>query len=131
LRRRSPGDNRPDQGDIGGAQIPQCCIKAAPGTPRATGRSALSVAARSACVCTRAVALLRLADLERTTAEVGAVQGLRGARGISARHLDKTEATRTTGIAIADQRELFNGSMRREKGAHGILGGRKGKISNV
>lgn len=131
MPRRSPGRNRPDQPDIGGAQTPQCCLKAAPGSRKQQGRTDLSVAARSASVGSGAIALLRLADLEGTAAEIGAVQGLRGSRGISARHLDETEATRTTRIAIADERELFNGSVRREKGAHSILGGRKGKITNV
>src|SRR6266436_1979881 len=71
-----------------------------------------SVAARSACVCGRAVAFLRLADLERPASEVRSVQRLRGARRVFMRHLHKTEAARATGVAIVDQGERFYDSVR-------------------
>jgi hypothetical protein len=92
---------------------------------------ATSLAARVACVCARAGTLLGLANLESPASEVGAVQRLGGAHGVCARHLDETKAARATGVAIVDQGELFNGTVRREQGAYGILGGGKGKISNV
>src|SRR5260370_41760981 len=71
-----------------------------------------SVAARSASVCNRAVAFLRLADLEDPAFAVRSVQRLRGARGVFIRHLHEAEAARATGIAIVDQGEPFHGSVR-------------------
>ena len=71
-----------------------------------------SVAARSASVCDRAVALLRLADLEGPAFAVRPVQRLRGTRGVFIRHLHEAEAARATGVAIVDQGESFNGSVR-------------------
>src|SRR5260370_19379435 len=92
----------------------------------ATVAEPTSVAARSASVCGRAVAFLRLADLEGPASEVRSVQRLGGARRIFMRHLHETEAARATSVAIVDQGELFYGSVRLEQCADGILCGCEG-----
>src|SRR3979411_3154279 len=97
----------------------------------ATVAAPTSVAAWSASVCGRAVAFLRLADLEGPASEVRSVQRLRGARRIFMRHLHTTEAAGSTGVPTVDRGEPFYDSVRLEQGAHGILGGCEGKISNV
>src|SRR4029077_15623804 len=91
-----------------GAALPKAAL-CARGT---TVAEPTSVAARSACVCGRAVAFLRLADLEGPASEVRSVQRLRGARRIFMRHLYKAEAARAAGVAIVDQGELFYDSVR-------------------
>lgn len=97
-------------------------------------RESILVAARSAALAATTaatLALLGLADFQRTAVEVLAVERLGGAGGIGARHFHETEATRAAGIAVVDQSDLFNGSMGCEEGANRIFGGREGKISNV
>jgi hypothetical protein len=88
--------------------------------------AAAEVTARSSTLT-----LLGFVDLERATAKVLAIERLHGARGIGARHLDETEATRAAGFAIVDQGHLVDGAMGSKKGAHGIFGGSERKISNV
>ena len=79
----------------------------------------------------RALTILRFADLQRTTFEVGAVECLHRTRCIAVGHFDETEATRAAGIAIVDQCNLVDRAMRGEQRADSVFGGGKGKISNV
>ena len=92
-----------------------------------------ATAATTAEVSTRGatITLLRFIDLQRTTAEVLAIERLHGAGGIGIRHLDETEATRAAGFAIVHQGHLVDGAMGCEVGAHLIFGGIERKISNV
>src|SRR5689334_10037902 len=92
-----------------------------------------ATAATTAEVSTRGatVTLLRFIDLQRTTAEVLAIERLHGAGGIGIRHFDETEATRAAGFAIVHQGHLVDGAMGCEVGAHLIFGGIERKISNV
>src|SRR5690349_1953729 len=93
----------------------------------------VSVAPRAAVapVASATGSVLRLVDFQGTTVEVLAVQSLHGARGVGVGHLDEAEATGTAGVSIADERDLFNGSMRCEQGTHRVFRGRKGQISDV
>ena len=69
--------------------------------------------------------VLRLVDLERTTAHVLAVQALNGARRIGARHFHEAEAARTTGVAVHDQRYRLDRAVLREQRANRGLRRRK------
>src|ERR1043165_6105221 len=98
------------------------------------GRSVTAAAATTTTeVATRGatIALLGFIDLQRTTAEVLAIESLHGARGIGARHFDEAEATGASGFAIVHQRHLFNGAMGGEVGTHLVFGGIERQISNV
>src|SRR6516165_4337387 len=74
-----------------------------------------SVAARAAPPApsaTGSIAILRLVDLKSAAFEVLAVERLHCAGGIRIRHLHKAEPARPAGVAIDDQGDLLNGSMR-------------------
>src|SRR6516162_10910004 len=91
-----------------------------------------SVASRAAPLpSTGSIALLSLVNPKRTAFEVLAVQCLHGAGSISVRHFDKAEAARAPRVAIGDQRNLFDASMRREQSAHTLLSCRERKVSDV
>src|SRR4051812_43498853 len=75
--------------------------------------------------------VLRLVDLERTAVEFLAVQRLHRARRIGVGHLDEAEATRTTRLAIVDQRNLLHRAMRSEEGSNRVFGRGERKISNI
>jgi hypothetical protein len=89
-----------------------------------------SVATRSA-PAPGTIAILSLIDLERAAIEVGAVQCLHGTRCVGIRHLDEAEATRPTGVAIRDERNLLDRSMGREQRAHGVFCGGERQIADV
>src|SRR5580704_7834150 len=88
-------------------------------TRREAGRALVAPAASASA---RALALLSFADLEGATLEVGAVERLHGAGCVGIRHLDEAETTRTTRVAIVDQRNLFDGAMLGKQGIHGLIG---------
>ena len=83
-----------------------------------------------------AAATLRLrpgfVDAQRTASHIGAVQRLNGAvRRSGIRHLDKGEASRTSGVAIRDQAHALNGAERLEQGADRFLGSSEIQVSHV
>jgi len=90
-----------------------------------------TVAAATTTAATAAGFVLGFIDLERATAKVLAVQRLHGLLGIGVRHFDEAEAARLAGIAIIDECNFLDGAVLGEQRAHGIFGGREGKISNV
>src|SRR5689334_14499768 len=92
-----------------------------------------AAAAASTEVATRgaALALLGFIDLQRTTAEILAIERLHGAGGIGIRHFDEAEAARAAGFAIVHQGHLVDGAVGGEEGAHLIFGGSERQISNV
>jgi len=77
------------------------------------------------------LAVLRLVNLEGAAIEVLSVQRLHGAGCIGVRHFHETEAARTAGVAIRDQRDLLDRAVLREQGTYGLFGRREGEISNV
>ncbi|HET9475054.1 MAG TPA: hypothetical protein VFO82_14240 [Steroidobacteraceae bacterium] len=77
------------------------------------------------------ITLLRFIDLQRTTAEVLAIERLHGAGGIGIRHLDETKTAGAAGFAIVHQRHLVDGAVGCKEGAHLIFGGGERKITNV
>jgi len=86
-----------------------------------------SVASRSAIsAAARTLAILGLVYLEGSAVEVLAVQGLHRTRRIGIRHFHETEATGPAGVAIVDQGDFLNRSMRSEKLADGIFSSSKG-----
>src|SRR5215469_4985827 len=80
---------------------------------------------------TGSIALLSLVDPQRAAFEVLAVQRLHGAGSIGVRHFHKTETARAPRVAIGDQGDFLDASMRREQSAHTLLSCREGKISDV
>src|SRR5215469_11759261 len=94
-------------------------------------RGSVATRAAPAAACTGSIALLRLVDRKRAPFEVLAVQRLHGAGSIGVRHLHKAEPARAPRVAIGDQRNLFDASMRREQSAHTLLSCRERKISDV
>src|SRR5689334_8204353 len=100
-----------------------------------TGSTTDSIARPAAATTTTAAARARLVlsfvDLERPAIEVLAVERLHGARGVRARHLDKSEAAGLARVAIRDQRKLLDGAVRREQIANRFFGGRERKIADV
>src|SRR3569833_1295082 len=76
-------------------------------------------------------AFLRRVDLELPAVVVLAIQSLHRARGVGFVHLDEAEATGTTGVAIGDEREPLDGSMRCEQGTQGGFRRAEGEISDV
>lgn len=99
--------------------------------PRERPCRSCSVSTRAAAVAAAARALLRFVHLQRASAEISAVQCLNGSCRIRIRHLDEPESTRTSGVAIGDQRYLLDRAVIGEQGANGLVSRRKGKISNV
>jgi hypothetical protein len=91
-----------------------------------TTAATTEIATRSATI-----AFLRLIDLERTTAEVFAIQRLHGAGGIGIRHFDEAEAAWAAGFAIVHQGHLVDGAVGSKEGAHLVFGGGERKITNV
>ena len=96
------------------------------GSEPTTAATTTEIATRCATI-----ALLGLIDLERTTAEVLAVERLHGARGIGIRHLDETKTAWAAGLAIVHQGHLVDGAVGCKEGAHLVFGGGERKISNV
>src|SRR5258706_501832 len=64
-------------------------------------------------------------------AEIGSVQRLHGARGVGIGHLDEGETTGPPRIAIADERDLLDGSMAGEERADVLFGYGERQISDV
>ena len=93
--------------------------------------SNVSVAPRAAAAAPATSPILRLVDLELPAVEVLAIQSLHRARGVGIGHLDEAEATGTTGVAIGDEREPLDGSMRCEQGTQGVFRRAEGEISDV
>ena len=50
---------------------------------------------------------------------------------VGIRHLYEAEAAWATGVAIGDQGDLLDGSMRGKQRANGLIGGGEGKISDI
>src|SRR5499427_6516859 len=94
-------------------------------------RGSVATRAAPAAASTGSIALLRLVDRKRAPFEVLAVQRLHGAGSIGVRHFHKAEAARAPRVAIGDQRNLFDASMRCEQSAHTLLSCRERKISDV
>jgi len=94
--------------------------------PAATTTATTEVATRGATIT-----LLGFVDLQRTTAEVLAIERLHGAGGIGIRHFNEAEATGASGFAIVHQRHFVDGAVGGEVGAHLVFGGVKRQISNV
>jgi hypothetical protein len=117
-----------DSAAIGGwlnccAPIPPVCV---------VDPSVALASTRPAAVATgRPLPILRFADAKRSTLEVGAVQRLHGAGCVGIRHLYEAEAAWPTGVAIGDQGDLLDGSMRGKQRANGLIGGGEGKISDI
>jgi hypothetical protein len=65
------------------------------------------------------------------TREVDAVEGLDGARGIGARHFHESEAARTAGVAVGDERDLLHGAMLGKQGSKRLIGRRERQVANV
>src|SRR5690348_14462413 len=74
---------------------------------------------------------MRLIDLERATVEIGSVQRLHRTRRIGIRHLDEAEAACAAGIAIGDEGDFLDSSMRGKQSPHAVFGCSKGEISDV
>jgi hypothetical protein len=100
---------------------------------RVVDPSVASASTRPATVATaaRPLPILRFADAKRSTLEVGAVQRLHGTGCVGIRHLYEAEAAWATGVAIGDQGDLLDGSMRGKQRANGLIGGGEGKISDI
>ena len=98
---------------------------------RASRQSIATRAAAAAAVTRTLLARLRFIDAQWATSEVLAVQRLNGARGIRIRHFDEAEATRLARVPIVHERKRLDRSVRREQGAHRVLGGGEGEISNI
>ena len=94
--------------------------------PAATTTATTEVATRGATIT-----LLGFVDLQRTTAEVLAIERLHGAGGIGIRHFDETKTAWAAGLAIVHQGHLVDGAMGGKEGAHLVFGGGERKISNV
>jgi len=77
------------------------------------------------------ITLLRFIDLQRTTAEVLAIERLHGAGGIGVRHFDETKTAWAAGLAIVNKGDLVDGAVGGKEGAHLVFGGGERKISNV
>ncbi len=90
-----------------------------------------SVTTRTAATTARALTVLSFVHFQGATLKVGAVQSLHGAGCVGVGHLDKAEATRTTGVAVADQGYLFNRAVLGKQGTHGFIGRGKGQISYI
>src|SRR5215472_14600432 len=95
-------------------------------------RAPNSVAPRTASVApTGSLAILGLVNLKRAAFKILAVQRLHCAGCIRIGHFHKAETAWTSRIAIGDQGNLFDGSMRRKQCTHTLFSRREGKISNV
>ena len=102
------------------------------GAGRRLCQAGSSVAARAASVApTGSLAILGLVDLESAALKFLAVQRLHCARRIRIGHFHKAKTAWTPRIAIGDQGDLFDGSMRRKQRAHALFSCREGKVSNV
>ena len=113
----------------------RCLVAATAATTTTTTAATAAVAAiaTTAATATAAAAALTrlgLVDLKAATFEVGAVQRRHGAGGIGIGHFHEAEATRTTGLAIGDQRDFLDRAMLLEQGADRLFSCREGKISN-
>jgi hypothetical protein len=96
------------------------------------GEAEVSVASLAAPVTSAgSIAILRLVDPQGAAFEVLTVQRLHGARCIRIRHFDKAETARTPRIAIGNQGDFLDGSMRREQSTHTFFSGGEGEISHV
>src|SRR5450631_4062524 len=95
-----------------------------------TARSTTTAAAATATAAAPG-ALLGLVHLQRSPVDIVAIQGLHGARGIRACHLNEAETTGPTGVAIIDQRNRLNGAMLFEQGAYRGLVHREREIANI
>jgi hypothetical protein len=117
-----------DSAAIGGRL--NCSAPIAP--VRVVDPSVASASTRPAPLATaRPLPILRFADAKRSTLEVGAVQRLHGTGCVGIRHLYEAEAAWATGVAIGDQGDLLDGSMRGKQRANGLIGGGEGKISDI
>src|SRR5690349_1222627 len=99
------------------------------------GRCRLSFGSASvvaaATTTTAARLVLRFIHLQRTTAEVAAVQRLHRLLRVGVRHFDESESTRLTGVAIVDQGNLLDAAVLGKQCTDGVFGGGEGQISNI
>jgi hypothetical protein len=93
--------------------------------------TAVSAAAATTAAATAARTILRFVHLQRTAAEVLAVQSLHCLGRITAGHLDKPEATRTSRLAIIYQSDRLDGAMLGEQRAQRIFVRGERKISDI
>src|SRR5688572_1915443 len=94
--------------------------------------AAAAIAATAAAAATATLGLvLRLVDLQRTTAHVLTVQGLDRAGRVGTGHFDEAEATGAAGLAIVDQADGLDGAMLVEQGAHLGFIGAKGQVAHI
>jgi hypothetical protein len=91
-----------------------------------------SVAARAASVApTGSLAILGLVNFKSAAFKILAVQRLHCAGCICIGHFHEAETAWTPRIAIGDQGDLFDGSVRGKQGTHTFFSCRERKISNV
>jgi hypothetical protein len=86
-------------------------------TQRALGLPLLSrsiSALSTAITTTRTLFGLSLVDPQRTSVKIGTVESLHGACSIRIRHLYEAKPTRAARLAIVDQRQRFDRSVRRK-----------------
>jgi hypothetical protein len=100
-------------------------------TATAVATATATAAARTSTAATAAGLVLSLVDTQRTTAHVLAVQALNGAGRIGLVHLDKSEAARTTRIAIGRQGDGLNSTVLREQRADVRFARSKRQVSNI
>ncbi len=75
--------------------------------------------------------LARLVDVQVAAAEVLVVQAFDRGAGRVGVHLDETETSRTTGVAVGDEGHVMNGSERLESRTY-VLGGRiERKVTDI
>jgi hypothetical protein len=75
---------------------------------------------------------LRLIDLQRSSPQLGSVQGGNGFFGFAGvSHFHERKAARATGFPVGDQADFFHGSVGLEKAAELGFGGAVRQIANV
>ena len=85
----------------------------------------------AATAATAAGLVLRLVDLERTTAHVLTIQVLNGTRCIGAGHFHEAKAAWAACFAVIDQSNRIHRAMLLEQGTDTGLIGREGQVANV
>src|SRR5579864_1075110 len=100
--------------------------------PTATAAAAAEAAtATRTTTATGAWLVLCLVDTKLTATHLVTIQALDGAGRIGLAHLDKPEATRTTGFPIGRQRDGLHRPMLREQAAHVRLAGGERQIAYI
>jgi hypothetical protein len=87
-------------------------------TTTAATATATAGARTATAATTTASAFLRFIDAQWATAHVLAIERLDSALCVSTRHFDETEAARTTGFTVVDQRNRFHRAVLLEQRTH-------------